>query len=138
MGAQEAMAPAENSVNSSGVRLFSLFLLEKLLLFKPPDPNKLLACHTAQPVSVPKVLQQTLHPWPRASATLVPVLDLLVLKHSSYHLIFQCSVQFLVSNLHICWNTIGCSLCSSDQLGLSLVPRGKSVSYTHLTLPTTT
>ena len=33
----------------------------------------------------------------------------------------------LVSNLHICWNTIGCSLCSSDQLGVSLVLRGSGL-----------
>ena len=49
--------------------------------------------------------------------------DLTVLKHSSYRLIFQCPLS-LVSDLHICWNTVGCSLCSSDQLGVSLVPRG--------------
>ena len=53
--------------------------------------------------------------------------DLIVLKQSSYHLIFQCPLQFLVSDLHICWNTIGCSLCSSDQLGVSLVPRGSGL-----------
>ena len=52
---------------------------------------------------------------------------LVFLKHSSYHLIFQCPLS-LVSDLHICWNTIGCSLCSSDQLGVSLVLRG-SASY---------
>ena len=59
------------------------------------------------------------HPVPLAGPR-----DVIVLKHSSYHLIFQCPLQFLVSDLHICWNTIGCSLCSSDQLGVSLVPRG--------------
>ena len=40
--------------------------------------------------------------------------DLIVLKHSSYCLIFQCPLQFLVSNLHICWDILGCSLCSSE------------------------
>ena len=38
--------------------------------------------------------------------------DLIVLKHSSYHLIFRCPLQFLVSNLCIYWNTIGCLLWS--------------------------
>ena len=38
--------------------------------------------------------------------------DLIVLKHSPYRLIFQCLIQFLVSNLHICWDIVGCSLCS--------------------------
>ena len=53
--------------------------------------------------------------------------DLIVLKHSSYHLIFQCPLQSLVSDLWICWNTVGCLLCSSDQLGVSLVPRGSGL-----------
>ena len=57
--------------------------------------------------------------------------DLIVLKHSSYCLNFQCPLQFLVSDLHICWNTVCCLLCSSDQLGVSLVPRG-SVVCSHL------
>ena len=44
----------------------------------------------------------------------------------SHHLIFECPVQFLVSNLHICWNTVGCLLCfSEDQLGVSPMCRGK-------------
>ena len=69
-------------------------------------------------------------PGPRAGPR-----DLIVLKHSSYHLIFQCPLS-LVCDLHICWNTIGCSLCSSDQLGVSLVPRGSGLrshlSHHHL------
>ena len=52
--------------------------------------------------------------------------ELSVLKHSSYHLIFQCPLS-LVSDLHICWNTVGCSLCSSDQLGISLALRGSGL-----------
>ena len=52
--------------------------------------------------------------------------DLIVLKHSSYCQILQCPLS-LVSDLHICWNTVGCSLCSSDQLGVSLVPRGSGL-----------
>ena len=59
--------------------------------------------------------------------------ELIVLTHSSYHLIFQCALS-VVSDLHICWNTIGCSLCSSDQLGVSLVPRGSGLC-SHLLPP---
>ena len=52
--------------------------------------------------------------------------NLIVLKHSPYRLIFQCPLHFLVSYLHICWGTVGCSLCSSeDQLGISPMCRGK-------------
>ena len=47
------------------------------------------------------------HPGPCAGPR-----DLIVLKHSPNCLIFQCPLQFLVSNLHICWDTIGCSLCA--------------------------
>ena len=53
--------------------------------------------------------------------------DLIVLKHSSYRQFFQCPLS-VVSDLHICWNTVGCSVCSSDQLGVSLVPRGSGLS----------
>ena len=52
--------------------------------------------------------------------------EFIVLKHSSYPLIFQCPLS-LVSDLHICWNTVGCLLCSSDQLGASLVLRGSGL-----------
>ena len=62
--------------------------------------------------------------------------DLIVLKHSSYHQIFQCPLS-LVSDLHICWNTVGCSLCSSDQLGISLVLRGSALC-SHISPPTST
>ena len=52
--------------------------------------------------------------------------DFTVLKHSPYHLISQCPLQLLVSNLHICWDTIGCLLCSSeDWLGVSPMHREK-------------
>ena len=69
---QGATAAVENSLNSCGVPLFSLFLLEKFLLFKTPQgPNKHLASHRAQPGSLPRILQQTLRPLPRASASLV-------------------------------------------------------------------
>ena len=94
----------------------------------PPGPNKHVAPHTVQPGSLPRILQQTLRPG-RVFSRCVPrpgPRDLIVLKHSSYCLIFQCPLS-LVSDLHICWNTIGCSLCSSDQLGISLVPRGSGL-----------
>ena len=78
------------------------------------------------PDSLPRILQRTWwtpglvghsHPGPR---------DLIVLKHSPYHLILQCPLQFLVSYLPICWDTTGCSLCSpEDRLGVSPVCRGK-------------
>ena len=91
-------------------------------------PNNHLAAHTAQPGSLPRILQQTLCPGrcfirPGPCAVLR---DLIVLKHSSYHLIFQCPLS-LVSNLHICWNTVGCLLFSSDQLGISLALRGSGL-----------
>ena len=41
-------AAEEDSPNSCRVPLFSLFLFEKFLLFKPGTPNKHLACHTGQ------------------------------------------------------------------------------------------
>ena len=70
------------------------------------------------------------HPGPCAGPR-----DLIVLKHSSYHLIFQCPLQFLVSDIHICCSTGGCSLCSSDQLGVSPVPRGKWTPLPPISLP---
>ena len=45
----------------------------------------------------------------------------------------------LVSDLHICWNTVGCLPCSSDQLGVSLALRGSGLcfhlSHCHLCPP---
>ena len=126
-------------VQEAGVSLFSLFLFEKSLLFKPASPNKHLAYHTAQPGSLPRILEQTLKdrawccspPGPCAGPR-----DLIVLKHFPYHLTFQCPLQFLVSNLHICWDTVGCSLCSSDDwLGVSLVHRGKWTLFPPTLLP---
>ena len=111
---------------------YFLFLFEKFFLFKPPWSNKHLAAHTAQPGSLPRILQQTLcrgwgfsHPGPCTGPR-----DLIVLKHSSYCQIFQCPLSF-VSDLHICWNTVGCLLCSSGQLGVSLVLRGSGL-HSHL------
>ena len=109
--------------------LYFLFFFSRNSSYSsPPGPNKHLASHTAQPGSLPRILQQTLHPgrglqlpWSHAGSR-----DLIVLKHSTYRLIFQCPLS-LVSDLHICWNTVGCSLCSSDQLGISLVPMGSGL-----------
>ena len=93
----------------------------------PPGPNKHLAAHTAQPGSLPRMLQPTLCPGGASVAlSCEGPGDLIVLKHSSYCLIFRCPLS-LVSDLHICWNTVGCSLCSSDQLGISLVLRGSGL-----------
>ena len=131
----EAMAAGESSLVTEC--LYFLFLFEKLFYSSPPGPNKHLAAHTAQPGSLPRILQQILrpargfsHPGPRAGPR-----DLIVLKHSSYLQIFQCPLS-LVSDIHICWNIVGCLLCSSDQLGVSLVLRGSRlrshVSRRHL------
>ena len=116
---------------------FSNYLLSASIFFfflrnssysSPPGPNKHQAAHTALPGSLPRILQQTVRlswgfsrPGPHAGPG-----DLIVLKHSSYHQIFHCPLA-LVSDLHICWNTVGCSLCSSDQLGFSLVLRGSGL-----------
>ena len=110
----EATAAAESSLISHWVPLIFFFFLRNSSYSSPPVPNKHLAAHTAQPGSLPRILQQTLRQG--------RVFSRPVLKHSSYRLIFQCPLS-LVSDLHICWNTIGCSLCSSDQLGISLVLR---------------
>ena len=94
----------------------------------PPGPIKHLAAHTAQPGSLPKILQQTLRPGHDFSCPgpWAGPRDLIVLKHSSYHQIFQYPLS-LVSDLHIFWNTLGCSLCSSDELGVSLVLRASGL-----------
>ena len=139
-GAPETAAAAESSLISRWVPLIFFFFLRNSSYSSPPGPNVHLAAHTAQPGSLPGILQQTLHPGrgfnrhgPQAGPR-----DLIVLKHSSYRLIFQCPLS-LVSDLHICWNTIGCSICSSDQLGSSLVLRGSGLcsylSHHHLLNP---
>ena len=132
----EAAAAVESSVISSRVPLIFFFFLRNSSYSNPPGPNMYLAAHTAQPGSLPRILQQTLRlgrgfncPGPHAGPR-----DL-VLKHSSYRQIFQCSLS-LVSDLHICWNAVGCSFCFSDQLGVSLVLRGSGLpshlSHRHL------
>ena len=108
----------------------------------PPGPNKHLAAHssawpsTKTPVAAPEPGLVLLSPCP---CTVPGPGDLIVLKHSSYLQIFQCPLS-LVSDLHICWNTVGCSLCSSDQLGISLALRGSGLrshlSHRHLIQPT--
>ena len=103
------------------------FFLRNSSYSSPPGPNKHLASHTAQPGSLPRILQQTLHPGRglQSPCSCAGSRDLIVLKHSSYRQIFQCRLS-LVSDLHIWWNTVGCLLCSSDQLGVSLVRRGSA------------
>ena len=112
--------------------LYFLFLFEKFFLFKPPWSKQAPGCSQ---LSLALSQESCSSPCARvgtgASAALVPTRvpvprDLIVLKHSSYHQIFQCSLS-LVSDLHICWNTVGCSLCSSDQLGISLALRGSGL-----------
>ena len=127
-GVPEAMAATESSLISHWVPIIFFFFLRNSCYSSPPGPNMYLAAHTAQPGSLPRILQQTLppsrgfsHPGPRTGPR-----DLIVLNHSSYHQIFQCPLS-LVSDLHICWNTVGCSLCSSDELGISLVLRGSGL-----------
>ena len=133
------MAAAGNSLNIHRVLLFSLFLFEKFLLFKPAGPSKHLASHTAQPGSLPRILQQTQRHWAWGFSCPGPPAhprDLIVLKHFPYCLIFQCPLQCLVSNLHVCWKTIGCSLCSlEDQLGILQLPGGKWTPLPAISLP---
>ena len=139
-GAPEATGAVESFLISHWVPLIFFFFLRNSSYSSPPGPNMYLAAHTAQPGSLPRILQQTLHPgrgFSRPGPCTGPR-DLIVLKHSSYHQIFQCPLS-LVSDFHICWNTVGCSLCSSDQLGVSPVLRGSGLcfhlSHCHLCPP---
>ena len=110
--------------------LFSLFLFKKFLLFKPP-----LVQTSTWPLTQPSLaLSQESCSRPCGPAwgfSRPGPRDLIVLKHSSYRQIFQCPLS-LVSDLHICWNTVGCLLCSSDQLGISLALRGSGLAPTYL------
>ena len=134
MGTQEATAAVENSLNSCRVPLFSLFLFEKFFLFKPgPSPPHFQTSTwlLTQPHLALSQESCSSRPCDPAGASRCPgpcpgPRDLIVLKLSSYRLTFQCLLS-LVSNLHICWNTVGCLLCSSDQLGISLVLRGRGL-----------
>ena len=89
-GAPEPGAAAESSLISHWVPLIFFFFLRNSSYSSPPGLNKHLAPHTAQPGSLPRILQHTLcpgwgfsHPGPHAGSG-----DLIVLKHSSYHQIF--------------------------------------------------
>ena len=108
--------------------LYFLFLVEKFFLFKSPWSKQALGfSHSPawlspkNPAADPAPGPGLQSPWSRRVSG-----NLIVLKHSSYRLIFQCPLS-LVSDLHICWNTVGCSLCSSDQLGISLALRGSGL-----------
>ena len=112
--------------------LYFLFLFEKFFLFKPPWSKQAPGCSQ---LSLALSQESCSSPcaWAGASAAPVPVRvqgpgpgDLIVLKHSSYRQISRCPLS-LVSDFHICWNTVGCSLCSSDQLGISLALRGSGL-----------
>ena len=131
LGVQEATAAVENSLNKTATEcLYFLFLFSRNSSYSSP----LVQTSTWSLTQPSLALSQEScsrpcgsgwgfsHPGSRAHPR-----DLIVLKHSSYCLIFQCPPQFLVSDLHICWNTIGCSLCSSDQLGVSLVRWGSGL-----------
>ena len=133
-GALEAAAAAESSLNSHWMPLFSLFLFKKFFLFQPPGPNKHLASHRAQPGSLPRILQQTLRPGrelqlPWSQCWLVPgtLLSLsTLLTVWSFNVLYFWSLIFTYA-----WDTVGCSLCSSDQLGTSLLLRGSGL-HSHL------
>ena len=109
--------------------LFS-FSFEKFFLFKTPWSKQAPGCsHSSawlspeNPAADPVPQPGFSCPGPGAGPR-----DLIVLKQSSYRQIFQCPLS-LVSVLHICWNTVVCLLCSSDQLGVSLVLRGSGLCF---------
>ena len=133
VGEQESTDAVESSATSRWVPPFSLFLFEKFFLFKPPWSKQAPGLSHSPAWLTPK--NPTADPAPPAWGFSHPgpgagPRDLIVLKHSSYRQIFQCPLS-LVSDLHICWNTVGCSLCSSDQLGVSLGPKGSGL-HSHL------
>ena len=105
------------------------FFLRNSSYSSPPGPNNHLASHSS---AWPSPKTPAVAPAP--GLVLLPPLyrtgpgpgDLIVLKHSSYRQIFQCPLS-LVSDLHICWKTVGYLLCSSDQLGISLALRGSGL-----------
>ena len=61
-GAPEPGAAAESSLISHWVPLIFFFFLRNSSYSSPPGLNKHLAPHTAQPGSLPRILQQTLPP----------------------------------------------------------------------------
>ena len=140
VGVQEASAPGENFLTATEC-LFFLFFFSRNSSYSstPTQPLSKQApgiLHSSAWVSLKNLAADPVawawgyrRPGPQASDVLVPALvpeNLLSLSIFFHYLTFQCPLQFLVSDLHICWNTIGCSLCSSeDQLGVSPVPKGK-------------
>ena len=73
-----------------------------------------------------------------AAATLVPALvpGTLLSQHNLLTICFSMSSTILASNLHVSWDTIGCSLCSSeDQLGVPAVCRGSCALLPPTLLP---
>ena len=72
VGVQEATAAAESSLNSLCMPLFSLFLFEKFLLFKPPCSKQAPGLSHSPAWLSPKNPAADPAPWPGASATLVP------------------------------------------------------------------
>ena len=137
--AEAAAAAAESSLTSNYVPLFSFPFWEVLPIQAP-----LVQTSTWLLTQPSLALSQESCSRPCAGAGLQSPSpargpgDLIVLEHSSYRLIFRCPLS-LVSDLQICWNTVGCSLCSSDQLGISLVLRGSGLcshlSRRHLSPP---
>ena len=61
---------------------------------------------------------------------------LIVPEQSPYHLIFSMPSTVLDSNPHIRWDSIGCSLCSSeDQLGIPPMHKVKWTLFPPISLP---
>ena len=74
VGVQEATAAAESSLNSLCMPLFSLFLFEKFLLFKPPCSKQAPGLSHSPAWLSPKNPAAVPVPQPGASAALVPAL----------------------------------------------------------------
>ena len=101
LGVQEVTAAVESSLTSRCVFYF-LFLFKKFLLFKPPWSSTWPLTQSSLALSQESCSRPCTpargfsHPGPHSGPK-----DLIVLKHSSYRLIFQCPLS-LVSSLHIC------------------------------------
>ena len=109
--------------------LFSLFLFKKFFLFKPLWSKQAPGLSLQPSLAFSQESCSRPCSWASGFSRPAPCAgpsNLIVLKLSSYWQIFQCPLS-LVYNLHMCWNTVGCLLCSSDQLGVSLVPRGSGL-----------
>ena len=140
-GVKEATAAAgEFSKQPLSASIFSFFSGNSSYS-GPPGPYKHLASHTAQPGSLPRILQQTLQPRPGSSATMVSALvsgTLLSLCTLLTIWFFNVLYNFL-SRIFIYAGIPLPVHSSSDQLGVSLVLResglGSNLSHRHL-LPT--